>query len=132
MPLSQNITNMDLSRLVAMAVLLGALRPLPSHCAGDGKSLHPVVLVPGYAANQLEAQLTAAYEPPEPVCGARKGKGWFRLWPINHTAMDDPHEVACFTDQMSVVYDAVADDYGNAAGVVTRVPFFPSTRGLIG
>uniref|UniRef100_A0ACD5TWG7 Uncharacterized protein n=1 Tax=Avena sativa TaxID=4498 RepID=A0ACD5TWG7_AVESA len=132
MPLSQNITHMDLSRLVAVAVLLVALRPLRCHAAGDAKSLHPVVLVPGYAANQLEAQLTSAYEPPTPVCGARKGNGWFRLWPINHTAMDDPHEVACFTDQMSLVYDAVAEDYGNAAGVVTRVPFFASTRGLIG
>ena len=124
---------MDLSRLVAVAVLLGALRPLRSHCAGDVKRLHPVVLVPGYASSQLEVQLTAAYEPPEPRCGARKGEGWFRLWPINHTAMDDdPCEATCFTDQMSVVYDAVADDYGNAAGVVTRVPFFASTRGLIG
>lgn len=132
MTLSQNITRMDLSRLVALAVLLVALRPLRCHSAGDANSLHPVMLVPGYAANQLEAQLTSAYEPPTPVCGARKGKGWFRLWPINHTAMDDPHEVTCFTDQMSVVYDAVADDYGNAAGVVTRVPFFASTRGLIG
>lgn len=130
MPLSQNITRMDLSRLVAL--LLVALRPLLCHSAGDAKSLHPVVLVPGYAANQLEAQLTSAYEPPTPVCGARKGKGWFRLWPINHTAMDDPHQATCFTDQMSVVYDAVADDYGNAAGVVTRAPFFASTRGLIG
>jgi hypothetical protein len=46
--------------------------------------------------------------------------------------MDDPHQATCFTDQMGVVYDAVADDYGNAAGVVTRVPFFASTRGLIG
>ncbi|CAM0872106.1 unnamed protein product [Alopecurus aequalis] len=125
---------MDLSRLVAVAVLLGALRPLRglSSRAGDLKGLHPVVLVPGYASSQLEVQLTVAYEPPEPRCGARKGEGWFRLWPINHTAMDDPREVACFTDQMSVVYDAVADDYGNVAGVVTRVPFFASTRGLIG
>lgn len=132
MPLSQNTTAMDLSRLVATAVLLVALRPLGSHCVGGAKSLHPVVLVPGYAANQLEAQLTSAYEPPTPVCGERKGEGWFRLWPINHTAMNDPHQATCFVDQMSLVYDAVAGDYGNAAGVVTRAPFFASTRGLIG
>ena len=123
---------MDLSRLVAVAVLLGALRPLRSHCAGDVKGPHPVVLVPGYGSNLLEAQLTAAYAPPAPGCGARKGNGWFRLWPINQTAMQDPRQVPCFVDQMSLVYDAVADDYGNVAGVVTRVPFFGSTRGLIG
>ncbi|XP_037420093.1 lecithin-cholesterol acyltransferase-like 1 [Triticum dicoccoides] len=127
---SQNIAHMDLSRLIAVAVLLGALRPLLSHCAGDVEGLHPLVLVPGYGSNLLEARLTAAYEPPAPGCG--KGNGWFRLWPIKQTAMQDPRQVPCFVDQMSLVYDAVADDYGNVAGVVTRVPLFGSTRGLIG
>lgn len=122
---------MALVPLLAVAALL-VLRPPRSHCAGDFKNLHPVVLVPGYGANQLHARVTAAYEPSAPRCGAWKEKGWFQLWPINNMTMHDPRQVPCFADQMSLVYDAVADDYGNAAGVVTRVPFFGSTRGLIG
>ncbi|KQK22767.1 lecithin-cholesterol acyltransferase-like 1 [Brachypodium distachyon] len=125
---------MGLYTLAVVAVLLSASRPLRGNCAGDvDNDLLPVVLVPGYGSSQLEARLTAAYEPPAPRCGARKGEGWFRLWPINHTAMrQNPADAPCFADQMSLVYDAVADDYGDAAGVVTRAPFFASTRGLIG
>ncbi|VAH13973.1 unnamed protein product [Triticum turgidum subsp. durum] len=92
--------------------------------------MHPVVLVPGYASNELDARLTELYR--RPGCGAHKGKksGWFRLF-LNYTALhDDPDGVRCFADQMSTAYDAASDDYHNVPGVETRVPFFGSTRGF--
>ncbi|KAL6645154.1 hypothetical protein ACP70R_016762 [Stipagrostis hirtigluma subsp. patula] len=121
---------MALAPLLVMAALVAS--PLGCH-AGSAKNLHPVVLVPGYASNRLDALLTAAYEPSATACvaGAAAGDGWFPLWP-NHTGMHDARQVPCFADQMSLVYDADADDYRNADGVATRVPFFGSTRGLIG
>ena len=118
---------MALAPLV-MAALLALL--LGSH-SGEAQNLHPVVLVPGYGSNQLDARLTAAYEPSAPSCGAGAGQGWFQLWP-NHTGMHDASQVPCFADQMSLVYDAGADDYRNADGVATRVPSFGSTHGLVG
>jgi hypothetical protein len=116
--------------LVPLLLVVAALVALP---LGSGAgSLHPVVLVPGYAANQLEAMLTAAYEPSAPSCAASADEqGWFQLWP-NHTATRDTSQVSCFADQMSLVYDAGADDYRDADGVASRVPFFGSTRALIG
>jgi len=113
--------------LLVVAALLA--QPLGSHSgAGD---LHPVVLVPGYGSSQLEAMLTASYQPPAPACAGVADQGWFPLWP-NHTAMRDASQVPCFADQMSLVYDAGADDYRDADGVATRTPFFASARALIG
>ncbi|CAN6307443.1 unnamed protein product [Urochloa humidicola] len=117
--------------LLAVAALLLAL-PLASRAGGSG-GLHPVVLVPGYESNHLEAKLTAAYDPPAPACAAAADgqDGWFSLWP-NHPAKRDASQVPCFADQMSLVYDADADDYRDVDGVTTHVPFFGSTRSVIG
>ncbi|KAG8074124.1 hypothetical protein GUJ93_ZPchr0006g40965 [Zizania palustris] len=122
---------MDLVPLVAVAVLLSL--PMRGRCCGggDGEELHPIVLVPGYGSSRLDARLTEAYEPAAPRCGARVGKGWFELWP-NHATTQDPNLAPCFAEEMTLVYDAVADDYRNAAGVVTTVPSFASTLSLIG
>ncbi|WVZ56085.1 hypothetical protein U9M48_006665 [Paspalum notatum var. saurae] len=123
-----------MAALVRALLVVAALLALPPGSrSGDAGNLHPVVLVPGYASNQLEAMLTAAYEPSAPACAvsAAAEQGWFQLWP-NHTAMHDASQVPCFADQMSVVYDAGADDYRNTDGVATRVPFFGSPRALIG
>jgi lysophospholipase-3 len=89
--------------------------------------LHPVVLVPGYATNELDARLTELYRPSSPRCGERKGKGWFRLY-LDYSALQDPAYVPCFAEQMTSVYDAASDDYSNVPGVETRVPFFGSTQ----
>ncbi|TVU31301.1 hypothetical protein EJB05_22983, partial [Eragrostis curvula] len=94
-----------------------------AHDAG----LHPAVLLPGFTCSQLEARLTDEYQPP-PGCGALKGGGWFRLWE-NYTAeKQDPALVACYADQLRLVYDPVAGDYRNAPGVQTRVVGFGTTR----
>ncbi|KAF8718366.1 hypothetical protein HU200_025346 [Digitaria exilis] len=99
--------------LIVTALALLAL-PLRSHAGGAtaAGNLHPLVL--------LEAMLTAAYVPPAPACVAGQKQGWFQL------------QAPCFADQMSLVFDAGADDYRNSDGVATRVPFFGSTRSLIG
>ncbi|TVU47851.1 hypothetical protein EJB05_07465 [Eragrostis curvula] len=120
---------MALAPLLFVAALLAL--PAGGYAVGDSKNLHPVVLVPGYGSNQLEAQLTAAYEPSATPCAVADPLEWFPLWP-NHTGMHDAAQVPCFADQMSLVYDAGADDYRNADGVATRVPFFGSTRSLVG
>ncbi|CAN6169794.1 unnamed protein product [Urochloa humidicola] len=93
--------------------------------------LHPVVLVPGYTCSNLDARLTDEYQPPPGMtwCGARKGKGWFRLW-HNQTAVQDPRLLPCYADQLRLVYDHAANDYRNAPGVQTRVVAFGSTRGF--
>ncbi|KAF7035210.1 hypothetical protein CFC21_046127 [Triticum aestivum] len=108
-----------LAQLLLLAVALAAVQAAPG--------LHPVVLVPGYATNELDARLTELYRPSSPGCGARKGEGWFRLY-LNYSALQDPGNVPCFAEQMSSVYDPAADDYSNVAGVETRVPFFGSTQ----
>nr|CAB3496599.1 unnamed protein product [Digitaria exilis] len=116
--------------LIVAALALLAL-PLRSHAGGAAGNLHALVLVPGYESNQLEAKLTAAYVPPAPACVAGQKQGWFQLWP-NHSATRDASQVPCFADQMRLVYDSGADDYRNSNGVATRVPFFGSTRSLVG
>ncbi|XP_066317349.1 lecithin-cholesterol acyltransferase-like 1 [Miscanthus floridulus] len=45
-------------------------------------------------------------------------------------ALEAAADVRCFAEQMAAVYDAASDDYRNAPGVETRVPFFGSTRGF--
>ncbi|VAH57477.1 unnamed protein product [Triticum turgidum subsp. durum] len=90
-----------------LAVALAAVQAAPR--------LHPVVLVPGYATNELDARLTELYRPSSPCCGARKGEGWFRLY-LNYSALQDPANVPCFAEQMRSVYDPAADDYSNVTG----------------
>jgi hypothetical protein len=119
---------MGFARLLLATLLVAFLAWIHAVAA---RNFHPVVLVPGYGSNQLEALLTAAYEPPEPSCAVADQQGWFQLWP-NLPGMHDAKQAPCFADQMRLVYDAGADDYRNADGVATRVPFFGSTRGLVG
>jgi lysophospholipase-3 len=112
-------------------------RPPPPAGAADGRTttgggevlLHPLVLVPGLTCNELEARLTDAYRPSVPRCGAMKGKGWFGLW-ANCSDLPAHHYVQCFLEQMTLVYDPVANDYRNLPGVETRVRSFGSTWGF--
>ncbi|XP_047076087.1 lecithin-cholesterol acyltransferase-like 1 [Lolium rigidum] len=91
--------------------------------------LYPVVLLPGSTCSQIEVRLTDAYEPPSPVCEARKGDGRWSLLYKNITAPDA--QVPCFADQLRLVYDHAGGDYRNARGVETRALSFGSTRGFL-
>ena len=98
---------------------------------GVASSLHPVVLLPAYSCSQLDARLTHEFEPSTaPSCGARMGKGWFRLWE-NRTALQDPALLPCYAEQLRLVYDPVAGDYRNVRGVDVRVVSFGTTGGFI-
>ncbi|SPT20663.1 unnamed protein product [Triticum aestivum] len=99
------------------------------HVIKDAGGVHPVVLLPGNTCSQIEVRLTDAYEPPSPLCAARKGDGrWHRLWK-NTTAPDA--EGPCFADQLRLVYHDAAVDYRNPPGVETRALSFGSTRGFL-
>uniref|UniRef100_A0A0D9XI15 AB hydrolase-1 domain-containing protein n=1 Tax=Leersia perrieri TaxID=77586 RepID=A0A0D9XI15_9ORYZ len=109
-----------------------ALPPLHHHAGADGIDLHPIVLVPGDGCSQLDAELSEEYEPSSSAparCGARKGKGWFRLW-MNGTALRDPDEASCYADQLRMMYDPDLGDYRNVAGVQTHVVSFGTTHGF--
>lgn len=109
-----------------LPLLLVAAAPCSLEAAASHQ-LHPIVLVPGYATNELDVRLTELYRPSSPRCGERKGKGWFRLY-LNYSALQDPANVPCFAEQMTSMYDTASDDYFNVPGVETRVPFFGSTQ----
>uniref|UniRef100_A0A0D9XI13 Lecithin-cholesterol acyltransferase-like 1 n=1 Tax=Leersia perrieri TaxID=77586 RepID=A0A0D9XI13_9ORYZ len=102
------------------------------HTKSQPSGLYPVVLLPGSTCSQLEARLTEAYTPPSLECAAlRKVDGrWFRLWK-NNTELEDPSVSPCVADQLRLIFDHVADDYRNVAGVETRVLDFGSTRGFL-
>uniref|UniRef100_A0A0E0G1B1 AB hydrolase-1 domain-containing protein n=1 Tax=Oryza nivara TaxID=4536 RepID=A0A0E0G1B1_ORYNI len=94
----------------------------------DAGELHPIVVLPGVACSDLEARLTEAYRPSAARCGAMKGKGWFPLWK-NSSDLSTHRYNECFLEQMSLVYDPVANDYRNFPGVETRVPYFGLVKG---
>ncbi|KAK4428700.1 Lecithin-cholesterol acyltransferase-like 1 [Sesamum alatum] len=96
--------------------------------------LHPVILIPGSGGNQLEARLTAEYKPTSLLCNRwyplkKDPDGWFRLW-FDPTVLFGPF-TKCFNKRMMIYYDTDVDDYHNAPGVETRVPYFGSTQGLL-
>ncbi|BAH91779.1 Os02g0589900 [Oryza sativa Japonica Group] len=98
----------------------------PSHHrpndAGVGAGeLHPIFVVPGASCSNLEAWLTDAYQP--------SWKGWFGLWE-NSSDLSAHHYNECFKEQMSLVYDPVANDYRNFPGIETRVANFGIVRGF--
>lgn len=91
--------------------------------------LHLVGLVPGTGGNQVEARLTEDYKPSGLIC--RKWsweKEWFRIW--FDVSVIFPPLTQCFSDRTSLVYDSHTDEYYNAPGVETRVPYFGSTEGI--
>lgn len=95
----------------------------------SSSDLHPVVILPGHSCSQLDARLTDEYEPAAGSCGARKGKGWFRLWE-NRTALQDPALLPCYAEHLRLAYDPAARDYRNVRGVHVRVRSFGSMRGF--
>ncbi|KAH6796145.1 hypothetical protein C2S51_037131 [Perilla frutescens var. frutescens] len=103
-------------------------------CRASAAPLHPVILIPGAGGNQLEARLTETYKPSSLLCNRwyplkKDPDGWFRLW-FDPTVLLRPF-TKCFNQRMKIFYDPHIDDYHNAPGVQTRVPFFGSTEGLL-
>eukprot|EP00262_Sarcandra_glabra_P014936 TRINITY_DN4501_c0_g1_i1.p1 TRINITY_DN4501_c0_g1~~TRINITY_DN4501_c0_g1_i1.p1 ORF type:complete len:122 (+),score=9.77 TRINITY_DN4501_c0_g1_i1:81-446(+) len=111
---------LDLILLIPMALMLNTWQAM--------SELHPLVLVPGSGGNQLEARLSECYKPSSIWCSRRKGE-WFRLW-FDPSVLIAPL-TRCFAERMTLYYDPDSDDYQNAPGVETRVPYFGSTQGLL-
>lgn len=126
---------MEMNVILILHLLVLPMALLPAVClsAGGSNDLHPLVLIPGSGGNQLEARLTKDYKPSSLLCAlsaTRKGKdGWFRLW-FDPTVLV-PALTRCFAERMTLYYHAALDDYRNAPGVLTRVPCFGSTQGLV-
>lgn len=91
--------------------------------------LHPIILIPGSGGNQLEARLTSSYKPSSLFCYLRKGTGWFRMW-FDPTVLVAPL-TRCFAERMMIYYHSEIDDYRNAPGVETQVPYFGSVKGML-
>ncbi|GLJ28382.1 hypothetical protein SUGI_0558430 [Cryptomeria japonica] len=90
---------------------------------------YPVVIVPGTGGNQVEARLTADYKPSGLFCRRWLWeKDWFTIW--FDLSVIVPPFTECFAERMSLVYDSHEDEYINAPGVETRVPYFGSTKGM--
>ncbi|KAF6165220.1 hypothetical protein GIB67_030402 [Kingdonia uniflora] len=107
--------------MVAIAVML--------YITCEAKTdIHPLILVPGSGGNQLEARLIKHYKPSNPICKLQSHSRWFRLW--FDLSVLIPPLTECFAHRMTLYYDPDKDDYENAPGVETRVPYFGSTRGL--
>lgn len=113
---------MNILNIILMATLIHA-----SHAI-----MNPIVIIPGTGGNQLEARLNEQYKPSSLFCRlttTKKDKdGWFRIW-FDPTVLLGPI-TRCFAERMLLVYDENIDDYRNADGVETRVPYFGSTKGL--
>lgn len=112
--------------LISVAVML--------YTCQAGSNLHPLILIPGNGGNQLEARLTAGYKPSSLFCSkwnpVQKHKdSWFRLW-FDPTVLLAPF-TKCFAERMTLYYHPDLDDYRNAPGVETRVPYFGSTQSLL-
>ncbi|XP_072989688.1 lecithin-cholesterol acyltransferase-like 1 [Typha latifolia] len=104
---------------------------IPLSSASSEQQLHPIILIPGNGGNQLEARLSSEYKPSSLFCKlsyVRRRNEWFRIW-------FDPSVVVapitkCFAERMMLYYHPELDDYRNAPGVETRVPYFGSTQGI--
>ncbi|KAK6160591.1 hypothetical protein DH2020_003972 [Rehmannia glutinosa] len=116
-----------------MAILSMAIFLYTSNTSAT-TNLHPVILIPGSGGNQLEARLTEKYKPTSLLCNRwypvkKDPDGWFRLW-FDPTVLFGPF-TKCFNQRMMVYYDPDEDDYHNAPGIETRVPYFGSTQALL-
>lgn len=108
-----------LTFLICYGCCLVALLSIVGVIADDAKSLKPIVLVPGYHVNRLEAKLDrqeVKYE----YCELRTDD-YFDLW---LTADDYKADlVNCFVDNMLLRYDEVTRTTSNQEGVSIRVHF---------
>ncbi|KAJ0967700.1 hypothetical protein J5N97_024617 [Dioscorea zingiberensis] len=123
--------------LMRLFVVLLFLLQSPPRLISKELLQYPLIIVPGQGGNQLEAKLNKEYyykplKQQLEYCrsGMREDGGkWFRLW-MDCSILEIPPTFQCFAEQMQLHYDPHLDDYTNAPGVETRVPFFGSTHGF--
>ncbi|RZC66285.1 hypothetical protein C5167_009969 [Papaver somniferum] len=119
-----------LMKLVMVVVMVSSMAMMLCTCQARTDICHPVILVPGSGGNQLEAKLSRDYYKTSSLACRflTPAHRWFRLW-FDLKVLVQPF-TECFAERMTLHYDPVKDDYRNARGVETRVPYFGSTEGL--
>ncbi|XP_026390786.1 lecithin-cholesterol acyltransferase-like 1 [Papaver somniferum] len=121
----------SLMKLVTVVVVMvSSMAMMMCTCQARTDNRHPVILVPGSGGNQLEAKLSKDYYKTSSLACRflTPAHRWFRLW-FDLKVLVQPF-TECFAERMTLYYDPVKDDYRNAHGVETRVPYFGSTEGL--
>uniref|UniRef100_A0A1B0AJP7 Group XV phospholipase A2 n=2 Tax=Glossina TaxID=44049 RepID=A0A1B0AJP7_GLOPL len=79
--------------------------------------LSPVIFVPGYGGNQIDAKL---HKTSTPSVYCSKDSDWFNLW-LNLEQIV-PLVVNCWVDNIKLYYDNITRTTHNTPGVETRVP----------
>jgi len=88
-------------------------------------TLSPIVLIPAFCGNQLEARLDKA---PDKSDGCDNNLDWHRLW-LDVWQLRQGN-LACWADNIKLVYNSSTRRSSNNAGVFTRVPGWGSTSSL--
>ncbi|CAJ0577555.1 unnamed protein product, partial [Mesorhabditis spiculigera] len=86
---------------------------------------NPVVLIPGDAGSQLEANLTGKPEVVHYIC-SKLTLDYFDLW-LNLESFS-PVAIDCWVDNMKLVYNTTSGLSSNMPGVDIRVPGFSATE----
>ena len=86
---------------------------------------HPVLLVPGFAASQMDARLNKTTSP-HFYCS--RHTDWFRIWFAPTEFL--PRVLDCFIDNFRLVFNETTGRAENPAGVETRVTGFGETDGV--
>lgn len=105
--------------LIAITVLATAQA---TQTSAEPKSLHPILLIPGFLGNRMEAKLDKK-EVPKAVC--KKQADWFTIW-FDATQLL-PGVVDCFVDNFRLDMNPQTGTPVARPGVQTRIPGFGDT-----
>lgn len=115
---------MEHHRIIGIACLCIFLWLAPP---ADSKSLpvvtHPVLLLPGLSASQMEAKLDKTTAP-HFYCS--KHSDWFRIWLAPSEFV--PKVLDCFIDNFRLIFNEKTGRTENPPGVQTRAPGFGQTE----
>ncbi|CAM1154424.1 PLA2G15 (predicted) [Pycnogonum litorale] len=98
-----------------------ALQPILS--GAFNRALHPIVYVPGFGDNQLQAKLSRSTVL-NPSC--QKKSDYFMVW-LN-LSMFFPRSVRCLTEDLRLVYRKSTRRTYDVTGVDVNVPGFGDTK----
>eukprot|EP00127_Corallochytrium_limacisporum_P000271 Clim_evm18s9 gene=Clim_evmTU18s9 len=92
-----------------------------------GRTLNPVVLVPGFMGSRLQAKLNGHNKVPNDKC--KTDSDWFDIWVDPLQLL--PKKIDCLFSYMEMVYEPTTGEFENAEGVAIRVPDFGYTSSIV-
>ena len=113
---------MRLSLVLVVGVML-LLQATRIECKPLAVVTHPVLLIPGLSASQIEARLNKTSSP-HFICS--RHSDWFRIWMSPSEFF--PKVLDCFIDNFRLVFNPETGLTENPPGVETRVPGFGQTQ----